>query len=150
LRSLWQFLFHGRLQGASTIEQQLVRTLTCRYERTLHRKFREILLAACVSELLSKPEVLTAYLSVAYFGWGMQGLNRACRVLGFDRNSISANQAAALIARLKYPQPREWNPPWQRQVRRRAKHVLGLLDPSYSPPRIVVKGEPNEPLPLQD
>ena len=44
-RAIWRRLAWGVREGASTIEQQTVRVLKGRYERTLRRKVHEILLA---------------------------------------------------------------------------------------------------------
>ncbi len=49
LRAVWRRLFFGSREGGSTIEQQLVRTITGRYERTFCRKLREIFLAMLVA-----------------------------------------------------------------------------------------------------
>ena len=63
--------------GASTINQQLVRVLTNRYERTFKRKVKEILLASLVARAIPKTDIPGIYLSVAYFGWRMNGLVQA-------------------------------------------------------------------------
>ena len=44
-RAVRNRLLYGRIEGASTIEQQLVRVLTNEYQRTFSRKIKEILLA---------------------------------------------------------------------------------------------------------
>lgn len=126
-RALWQFVVRGQIQGASTIEQQLVRTIRGRYERTLGRKVSEILLAATVGEVLSKPETGGIYLMVAHFGWRMQGVLRACTVLRLDLTSLAPSQAASLVARLKYPEPPEPNPRWEARVTNRAHHILSCV-----------------------
>src|SRR5690242_20336233 len=48
-RAVWRRIARGKYEGASTIEQQLVRVITGRYERTLRRKVREIGLAMLLS-----------------------------------------------------------------------------------------------------
>lgn len=124
LRAAWQLVWFGRIQGASTIEQQLVRTITRDYRRTFSRKFTEIILAACVQEILSKREILDAYLRVAHFGWGMDGITRACRVLGYSLSKICPIEAASLIARLKYPEPRVRTANTVRLLERRTRNIL--------------------------
>jgi penicillin-binding protein 1A len=126
LRAFYQLICYGRLQGASTIEQQLVRTVTNRYERTLRRKLREVLLATCVSEVLTKEEASDLYLMVAYYGWGMDGLCRACGSVGVRLCAMSAFEAASLVALLKYPQRRHPRPVWELRFRRRVQHILRL------------------------
>jgi penicillin-binding protein 1A len=127
VRAAWQFAAYRRIQGASTIEQQLVRTLTGRYERSLRRKAREMLLATCVGDDLDKPQIALTYLLVAHYGWGMMGVVQACRRLGYDPSTLSRNQAASLVARLKYPQPQGSNPVWEQRVARRARHIASML-----------------------
>lgn len=106
LRAIWLFTTQRRLSGASTIEQQLVRTLTRRYELTLRRKIREILLASLVDRVVPKSEIPGLYLALAYFGWRMNGIQEASRRLGIDLEDMTLRQAASIVARLKYPEPR--------------------------------------------
>jgi len=126
-RAIWQRVLRGRIQGASTVEQQLTRTIRGRYERTLSRKLSEVLLASTVGEAFSKPHILRIYLTVAHFGWRMQGASRACAILGLDLTSLAPPQAASLVARLKYPEPPEPDPVWEARVRRRGHHILCLV-----------------------
>jgi membrane peptidoglycan carboxypeptidase len=122
------------IQGASTIEQQLVRTVTRRYERSISRKVREIILAVGLSAIYDKRLLATAYLQVAYFGWRMNGAEKACQRLGISLSAAEEPEAAALIARLKYPQPRALSPSRSRQIVSRERYILRLLqkDVPYS------------------
>jgi membrane carboxypeptidase/penicillin-binding protein PbpC len=56
-RALCHILIHRQLHGASTIEQQLVRTLTGYRKLSLKRKAREIILACVLGDFLDKREV---------------------------------------------------------------------------------------------
>ncbi len=125
-RATWRRIAWGRQEGASTIEQQLVRVLTGRYERTLRRKLAEIFLATLVPRVVPKSEVPGLYLQVAYFGWRMNGLRQACQRLGLDPGAMSAEQAAGMVARLKYPQPRDSPPHRWAQIARRQAHLIHL------------------------
>jgi penicillin-binding protein 1A len=135
VRATWRNVALGMLEGASTIEQQLVRRVTGRYERRLSRKVREMLLACLVERLVPKAEIPALYLRVAYFGAGMNGVFQASRRLGFDLDKITQYQAAALVARLKYPEPSRPSPKRARQIARRADHILirvaEVFGPSY-------------------
>lgn len=124
LRALWQQIRFGTLQGGSTIEQQLVRTLTASYRRTYRRKVTEIILSASVQEGIGKHQVLEAYLRIAHFGWGMDGISRATRVLGYDLSDIRPVEAAGLVARLRYPEPRIRNVAWVHLIERRTQYIL--------------------------
>jgi len=66
-RALFSTL-NGSVQGASTIEQQFVRVVINKYERTIRRKFFEQLLAVHISSILTKDSIATAYLCIAYYG----------------------------------------------------------------------------------
>lgn len=128
-RALWSILVKRRLQGASTIEQQLVRTLTKRYELTLRCKLREITLALLVSLSSRKSQIARSYLQVAYFGWQMNGLLQACKRLHINPSTASALEAATVIARLKYPEPQFPSPYRQAQIQNGILHILGLRTP---------------------
>ncbi len=104
-RALVQLVKRGPRQGASTIEQQLVRTLTGRREQSVHRKVTEIMLAVWCGGYLSKREAADLYLSVAYYGRAMNGIHHVCRRLGCDASRLSIENAAQVVAALKYPLP---------------------------------------------
>ena len=127
-RAVWRRLTSVSREGASTIEQQLVRTITGRYERTLRRKLTEIILAILVDASFDKRVLPAVYLSIAYYGWRMNGYRQACRRLGFRPHSLTLDQAAALVSRLKYPEPRVPPIVRLRQINRRTEHLLNLYE----------------------
>ncbi len=128
LRAIWHSCWRRRLVGGSTIEQQLVRTLTGRKERSVKRKLKELALSLCVSDCVSKSDVPGLYLSVAYFGWGMNGIRQAYGRLGIDHRSMTARQAAELVARLKYPEPASLTTNRRCQILWRRDYILGRLN----------------------
>ncbi len=92
----------GIRQGGSTIEQQFVRTLTNDYRYSFSRKIKEALLSTTINNILSKNEIATLYLSIAYFGYRMQGINEACLKLDIAL-APNVEQYCRLITHLKYP-----------------------------------------------
>jgi membrane peptidoglycan carboxypeptidase len=124
LRAVWYLVFKGRLVGGSTLEQQLVRTLSGEKARSLKRKFIEILLCTLVTRVVPKSEIPGLYLSVAYFGWRMNGLRDACRRLGLAPDRLSIRQAAGIVARLKYPEPEVMSEVRRRQISCRTEYIL--------------------------
>jgi 1A family penicillin-binding protein len=67
-------LYH-RLQGGSTITQQLIKSALLSPERTLQRKIKEFLLAALVEHRYKKDEILEMYLNQVPYGgtaWGIE------------------------------------------------------------------------------
>src|SRR4029077_12954030 len=125
-RAIWRRLTVGKKEGASTIEMQVVRVLTGRFERTLFRKIREMLLASIVTYYVPKRALPAIYLRIAYYGTGMHGFAAACRRLRIDPLSMNAYQAAGLIARLKYPQPRVLHDARCRQIEARIRYILAV------------------------
>lgn len=128
----------GKLSGASTIEQQLVRVLTGDRRRSVARKFREIMLACCLSSKFPKHAIAGMYLSVAYFGWRMNGVQQACEHLGINIRRATRRQAAALIARLKYPEPQRASSKRRALLTRRADHILVLMSKNAMASRMEV------------
>jgi penicillin-binding protein 1A len=125
IRAFLCSLINRQLQGGSTITQQLVRVLTGRYEVTLSRKVFEMALAAKVDASYAKETQLLCYVSIAYFGWQMNGIGQACRRLGL-RSPFSTRDAAQLIARLKYPEPKNPSEKLQAKIRNRTQHLEKL------------------------
>jgi penicillin-binding protein 1A len=124
-RAAWYCFVKRQLVGGSTIEQQLVRTITGHTERTLTRKLREILLSTLVTNRVPKTEVPGLYLSLAYFGWRMNGYRDACRRMGISTSRrLSMRQAASIVSRLKYPEPEHPNPRRLQQINLRTEYIL--------------------------
>ena len=101
LRAIVQNIRRGRFaQGASTLTQQLARTLFLTPRKTLSRKLREALLALQLERRYTKDEILSLYLNQIYLGSGAYGVASAARVY-FDKpvQALSLAQCA-LIAGL--------------------------------------------------
>jgi penicillin-binding protein 1A len=110
LKALWITLFErGRIQGASTITQQLAKNLFFSYRRTYMRKFRELLIALQIETQYSKREILEAYLNQIPFGVGAYGIEQAARSF-FGKPALELNLAeSALLAGLP-KSPTRYNP----------------------------------------
>lgn len=129
MRAVRNRICYKKIEGASTIEQQLVRVLTNDFERTFKRKIQEILLSTTVSSVIPKNAIPKIYLNVAYYGTGMDGLDQTFSKLGIvDRESIPLEQAAEIVSRIKYPQPS--NPSQNRllQIEIRKQHLIKLYN----------------------
>lgn len=126
MRALICTVFRGRLQGASTIEQQYVRTCTGDVEISLTRKIEEASVAAVISILNSKDDVAYSYLSNAYFGEGMQGHIKAIDMVlpGEFGGANSPVGAAAIVSLLKRPRPMSGHAHWKNAHRDRIGYVL--------------------------
>lgn len=128
IRAIWKILACHKWEGASTIEQQLVRTITGYYGRSFSRKAKEILLATLVQNTIPKEDIAGLYLSVAYFGWRMNGIKKVCQRLRLNMQDLTDRQAASIIARLKYPEPKNASPLRLRQISVRSEHILKIMN----------------------
>ena len=75
LRAVWNIVVHRRLQGGSTLTQQLVKNVLLTSQRTLPRKIKEFILAVQIESRYSKDEILRMYLNESPYGgtaWGVQ------------------------------------------------------------------------------
>lgn len=66
-----------RMRGGSTIPQQLAKNLFLSREKTLLRKFREVLLSIELDATLSKERMLEIYLNIIEWAPGVSGITRA-------------------------------------------------------------------------
>jgi membrane peptidoglycan carboxypeptidase len=123
-RAIYHIVAHRQLQGASTIEQQLVRTLTGYRKLSVKRKVREMVLASVIGNLISKHEIAVLYLCCAYYGWRMNSLAEACTRLGVLATTMGHEQAAELVARLKYPEPHFASAQRRALITNRASYIL--------------------------
>ena len=99
----------GVVQGASTIEQQLVRNVYLNDEQSLTRKLREAYLATQMADQWSKDKILTTYLNTIPYGPVTYGCEAAAAAFFNTHCSNLSLGQAALIAGL--PQsPTEYNP----------------------------------------
>ena len=78
-RAVLKRLRGGRLEGGSTITQQLVKTMLLSPERKFTRKIRELILARRLEQDLSKDQILHMYLNQINFGHGHYGFEEAAR-----------------------------------------------------------------------
>src|SRR5205814_1158134 len=82
LRSAKLVLSRGtnrRIQGASTITQQVARTIFLNNKYDVRRKAREAILALALEHKFSKDQILELYLNKVYFGGGAYGIDAASR-----------------------------------------------------------------------
>lgn len=111
-------------QGASTIQQQYVRVVTCRYEKTLWRKIREQLLAIILTRRINKVEIAKAYLTIAFYGSQQDGLESYLKRTNQIIANIGRDEALALVARLKYPEPLSNKGAWKVVISNRVKYIV--------------------------
>jgi membrane peptidoglycan carboxypeptidase len=100
LRASYNIVFKKKLQGGSTLTQQLVKNALLTQERTIKRKVREVLLTAVVEGIYSKNQILEMYLNQIPYGSTAYGIEAASE-LYFSKQAKDLNLAeAALLAGL--------------------------------------------------
>ncbi len=93
-----------RLQGASTITQQLARNVFLSNSYNFRRKAREMILALALEWKFSKDEILELYLNKVYFGGGSYGIDAASRrFFGHSATEMSLSEAAVVAGLVKAP-----------------------------------------------
>lgn len=117
----------GRTQGGSTIEQQLVRTVTGDYRRSLIRKYKELMLASTLALRFSKTDVIKIYCYVAYFGYGVVGIQAAEKILLANCRENDDRLAAVLISHLKYPSSKVASDEFSKRRDARVLHILSRV-----------------------
>ena len=69
----------GRLRGASTITQQVVKNFLLSGEREIDRKIKEVILAVKIEGVLTKEQILELYLNEIFLGQNSYGVTAAAR-----------------------------------------------------------------------
>ncbi len=128
------FVSGGVKQGASTITMQVARNFFLSKEKTLTRKFNEMLLAFKIEHNLSKDEILQLYINQIYLGQRSYGFAAAAQIYyGKPLGQLSVAEMAMLAGLPKAPSA--FNPvvnPKRAKLRQmyvlRRMHELGFID----------------------
>lgn len=128
IRASYNTVFKRKLQGGSTLTQQLVKNALLTPERTLKRKVRELALTIIVEALYSKDEILELYLNQIPYGSTAYGIGASSELYFGKRAQDLTLAEASLLAGL--PQaPTRYSPfgtDPQRSINRQ-KVVLGRM-----------------------
>lgn len=94
----------AKVEGASTITQQLAKNLFLYNDKTWTRKAKEVAAALYMERSLSKAEILELYLNEIYFGHGVYGIEKAANFY-FSKNTteLSIAEGALLAGLAKAP-----------------------------------------------
>ncbi|GAA4795793.1 Penicillin-binding protein 1A [Corynebacterium canis] len=90
--------------GGSTITQQYVKNAVVGNDRTMTRKFKELVYSSKMANEWSKDEVLEAYLNTIYFGRNSYGVSAAAQAYyGKPLGEITVSEAAFLAGAIQRP-----------------------------------------------
>jgi penicillin-binding protein 1A len=129
LRAAWTNVRRGgKVEGASTITQQLARSLFLSSERTFDRKVRELILAYKMELVLTKEQILELYLNQIYFGQGAYGVASAAQTyFGKDLPALTIGESAFLAGLPKSPNHYSPFKAYDR-AKKRQEHVLARME----------------------
>ena len=132
VKNISNILNSKRLEGASTITQQVAKNFLLTNEVSLQRKLKEAILAFRIERSLTKERILELYLNQIYLGQGSYGI-AAASLEYFDKSIDELNyEEAALLAALPKA-PSRYNPYKNKKVSkfRRDLVLKNLLENEY-------------------
>ena len=132
IKNLKNYFSEKRLEGASTITQQVAKNFLLTSEVSFKRKIKEAILAFRIERAYSKERIMELYLNQIYLGIGTYGV-AAASLEYFDKsvNDLSYEEAALLAALPRAPS--KYNPfkSIERAKARRNIVLKNLYDNSY-------------------
>lgn len=132
LRAIKDTLFRQKLQGGSTITQQLVKSALLTPERTIQRKIKEIVLALWTEKIFSKNQILELYLNQIPYGGAVYGVEEASqRFFGKPAKKLTLEEAAFLAGLPQAPsQYSPYNNP-DLAIKRRNEVLKAMLEQKF-------------------
>ncbi len=107
--NIFNIIYSKRLEGASTITQQVAKNFLLTNEVSIDRKIKEAILAFRIERVLSKKRILELYLNQIYLGEGSYGIASASlRYFNKPISELDYAEAALLAALPKAPS--KYNP----------------------------------------
>ena len=107
--NIFNLIYSKRLEGASTITQQVAKNFLLTNEVSIDRKIKEAILAFRIERVLSKKRILELYLNQIYLGEGSYGIASASlRYFNKPISDLNYGEAALLAALPKAPS--KYNP----------------------------------------
>jgi len=130
--NIFNLLKSKRLQGASTITQQVAKNFLLSNEVSIDRKIKEAILAFRIERALSKERILELYLNQIYLGEGSYGIASAS-LRYFDKSisELSYSESALLAALPKAPS--KYNPYKNKKLAKYRRNLVinNLFENSY-------------------
>jgi len=97
VRAVYKNFTKDRLEGGSTITQQLIKNTLLTNEKTITRKIKELILAFQVENIFTKDEIFEMYLNQVGFGGTAYGIQEASmQYFNIDAKDLNIAQASFL------------------------------------------------------
>ena len=133
-------------EGASTINQQVIKNLVLTSDKTMNRKVSEIILSFKLDEIYSKEQILELYLNNVLFGQNIYGIKEASLYyFNKEPSLLSLDEAATLAGIIQLP---NYYNPYQNieeAIKRRNVVLKAMLDKNFIGKSAYVKAK-NESL----
>ena len=132
INNISNVIYSKRLEGASTITQQVAKNFLLSNEVSINRKIKEAILAFRIERALSKKRILELYLNQIYLGQGAYGIASASLEY-FNKPISELNYAeSALLAALPKA-PSKYNPYKNPELAKFRRNLVlkNLLDNNY-------------------
>lgn len=98
-------IFTGKMEGASTITQQLAKNLFLYKDQTYSRKVNEWMVALQIERFYTKRQILEMYMNYVFLGAGSYGFEAGARTyFGKSLKDLNLEEAALLAAVPKSPE----------------------------------------------
>ena len=132
INNISNIIYSKRLEGDSTITQQVAKNFLLSNEVSLNRKIKEAILAFRIERALSKKRILELYLNQIYLGQGAYGIASASlEYFNKPISELNYTESALLAALPKAPT--KYNPYNNEElaIHRRNLVLKNLLDNNY-------------------
>ena len=131
-----------KMEGGSTITQQLVKNLLLSSEQSIKRKIQEAILSYMVSKSLSKERILELYMNQVYLGNHSYGVTKAAQSY-FDKSldQLTIGEAAFLAGLPKAPNLYNPEKHYERALNRRNYVIYRMLQDGYISKNSAIKAQ---------
>ena len=132
INNISNIIYSKRLEGASTITQQVAKNFLLTNEVSINRKIKEAILAFRIERALSKERILELYLNQIYLGEGSYGIASASLEY-FDKPISKLNYAEASLLAALPKAPSKYNPFKNADLAKHRRNLVikNLLENSY-------------------
>ena len=132
INNINNYLYSKRLEGASTITQQVAKNFLLTNEVSLNRKIKEAILAFRIERSLSKKRILELYLNQIYLGQGAYGIASASLEY-FDKSISDLNYGEASLLAALPKAPSKYNPYQNMELAKFRRNLVlkNLFDNNY-------------------
>lgn len=121
-----------RMEGGSTITQQVVKIFILGPERSLSRKIKEAILSFKITQVYSKDKILELYLNQAFLGMGTYGVATASkRYFNKSLEDLDLAESALLASLPKFPSILNSSANYDKAKARRDYVIYRMLDDGY-------------------